>query len=52
MGFGLNMVKFFSARAPQAKIIVLDVQDLPAELNPSRCLSSPRSCSSSSCSAD
>jgi all-trans-retinol dehydrogenase (NAD+) len=32
MGFGLNMVKVFSARAPLAKLIVLDVQDLPAEL--------------------
>lgn len=32
MGFGLNMVKMFSERAPQAKLIVLDVQDLPPEL--------------------
>lgn len=38
-GFGLNMVKMFSARAPEAKIIVLDVSDLPAELKSSSSLS-------------
>lgn len=32
MGFGLNMVRMFSERAPLAKLIVLDVQDLPPEL--------------------
>lgn len=34
-GFGLSMIKMFSARAPLAKLIILDVQDPPAELKSS-----------------
>lgn len=34
-GFGLSMIKIFSARAPLAKLIVLDVQDQAAELKSS-----------------
>ena len=32
MGFGLNMIKMFNERAPEAKLIIIDVVELPEEL--------------------